>query len=178
MKLLRATLLGLACALPALSFAQWQWIDKDGRKVFSDQSPPADVPAKNILRRPGSRAAPVEASIPAAAASAASSAAPHPAKPAASALKLSGKDKELQEKRKQAADAEAAKKKALEEEIAKLKAENCARAKRSKATFDSGVRVARMNDKGEREFMDEAARAAETKRLSGVIASDCKIPGG
>src|SRR6185369_13350034 len=26
MKLLRATLLGLACALPALSFAEWQWI--------------------------------------------------------------------------------------------------------------------------------------------------------
>jgi hypothetical protein len=178
MKLLRATLLGLACALPVLSFAQWQWIDKDGRKVFSDQSPPATVPEKNILRRPGSRAAPVEAATPAAAASAASSATPLAAKPAASALKLSGKDKELQEKRKQAADAEAAKKKALEEEIAKLKAENCARAKRSKATFDSGVRVARMNDKGEREFMDEAARAAETKRLSGVIASDCKVPGG
>jgi hypothetical protein len=178
MKLLRATLLGLACALPVLSFAQWQWIDKDGRKVFSDQSPPADVPAKNILRRPGSRAAPVEAALPAAAASAASSATPQAAKPAASALKLSGKDKELQEKRKQAADAEAAKKKALEEEIARMKAENCARAKRSKATFDSGVRVARMNDKGEREFMDDAARAAETKRLAGVIASDCKAAGG
>jgi hypothetical protein len=40
------------------------------------------------------------------------------------------------------------------------------------------VRVARMNDKGEREYMDDAARAAETKRLEGIIASDCKAAGG
>jgi hypothetical protein len=173
MRLLRATLLGLACALPVLSFAQWQWIDKDGRKVFSDQSPPADVPAKNILRRPGSRAVPAEAAEPAGAASATAQA----AKPAGSAPKLSGKEKELQDKKKQAQDADAAKKKALEEEVAKMKADNCVRAKRSKATFDSGVRVSRMNDKGEREYMDDAERAAETKRLEGIIASDCK-PGG
>jgi hypothetical protein len=171
MNSLRALLFVLACALPALSLAQWQWIDKDGRKVFSDQSPPADVPEKNILRRPGSRSVPVEAAAPAAAASSASS-------NAASAPKLSGKDKELQNRKKQAEEAEAAKKKALEEEIAKRRADSCARAKRAKATYDSGVRVSTMNDKGEREFMDDAARAAETKRLAGIIASDCKAAGG
>jgi hypothetical protein len=174
MKLLRATLLVLACALPAVSFAQWQWIDKDGRKVFSDQSPPADVPAKNILRQPGQRPAlaPPPAAEPVAAAS-------QPAKPAASgALKLSGVDKQLQEKKARADAAEAEKKKAQEEELAALRADNCARAKRSKATFDSGVRVARTNDKGEREIMDDAARAAESKRLDGIIAKDCKAAGG
>lgn len=171
MKLLRASLLGLACALPALSLAQWQWIDKDGHKVFSDQSPPADVPAKNILRRPGSRSMPVEAAPAAVAASQA-------AKPAASAPKLSGKDQELQEKKKQAEAAEAQKKKAQEEEVAKARADNCARAKRSKATFDSGVRVSTTNDKGEREIMDDAARANEIKRLERIIASDCKAAGG
>jgi hypothetical protein len=175
MNLLRATLLALACALPVLSLAQWQWIDKDGRKVFSDQSPPADIPAKNILRRPGSRAAPLET---ASEASAAASGASQAAKAAPAAPKLTGKDKDLQEKKKQAESADAAKKKALEEEVSKLKADNCERAKRSKTTFDSGVRVARMNDKGEREYMDDAARAAETKRLEGIIASDCKAAGG
>ena len=55
MKLLRLTLLGLALALPAAGFAQWQWIDKDGRKVFSDRPPPADVPDKNILSQPGAK---------------------------------------------------------------------------------------------------------------------------
>ena len=171
MKLLRATLLGLACALPALSFAQWQWIDKDGRKVFSDQSPPAEVPAKNILRRPGSRGVPAQAAEQAAAASQA-------AKPVPSAPKLSGKDNELQAKKKQADAAEAEKKRAGEEEAAKVRAENCARAKRSKITIDSGVRISTSNDKGEREFMDDAARSAEAKRLDRIIATDCKGSGG
>jgi hypothetical protein len=39
------------CTVPAI--AQWQWIDGQGRKVFSDRAPPADIPAKNILRSPG-----------------------------------------------------------------------------------------------------------------------------
>ena len=167
MNLSRAILLGLVCFLPAISFAQWQWVDKDGRKVFSDQSPPVDVPEKNILRRPGARSAPV------AAVEAASQ-----AKPAPGAPTLSGKDKQLQEKKKQAEAAEAQRKKALEDEVAKMRADNCVRAKRSKVAFDSGVRISSINDKGEREYLDDAARAAETKRLQGIIASDCKPAGG
>jgi type IV secretory pathway VirB10-like protein len=170
MQLLRATLLGLACALPALSLAQWQWIDKDGHKVFSDRSPPADIPANNILRRPGSRGVPAQPAEQGAAASQSAAAAP-------SVPKLSGKDKDLQEKKRQAEAAEAEKRKAGEEEVAKARAENCERAKRSKATFDSGVRVNTTNAKGEREYMDDAARAAESKRLEGIIATDCKGAG-
>jgi hypothetical protein len=169
MKLLRAALLGLAIGLPAVSFAQWQWIDKDGRKVFSDQSPPAEIPAKNILRRPGSRSAPAETE-PVAAVQAAS--------PSASLPRLSGKDKDLEEKKKQAAAAEADKKKVQEEEAARLRADNCARAKRSKTAFDSGMRISVTNDKGERDFMSDTARAAESKRLESIIASDCKPAGG
>jgi hypothetical protein len=87
---------------------------------------------------------------------------------------LSGVDKDLQEKKKQAEDAEAAKKKVEEEKVLKARVENCARAKQAKATFDSGVRVARQNDKGEREVMDDAARATETKRIQSIIDSDCR----
>jgi hypothetical protein len=166
MLLLRVTLLTLACTLPALSLAQWQWIDKDGRKVFSDQSPPADVPAKNIIKQPGVRSPSPE---PVAAAE------PQPAKPAAP--KLSGKDQALEQKKKQAEAAEADKKKADEEQIAKARADNCERSKRAKAGYDSGVRIARVNAKGEREYVDDATRAAETKRLEGIIATDCKPAG-
>jgi len=165
MNLLRATFLGVALALPAASFAQWQWIDKDGHKVFSDQSPPADIPAKNILKQPGPRGrsvAPAEPAAPAAA----------PAAP-----KLSGKEKELEDKKKQADAAEAEKKKEQEEQVAKERAENCARVKNAKAAFDSGVRISRTNEKGEREYLDDNQRAAEAKRLDGVIARDCKSPG-
>ena len=91
----------------------------------------------------------------------------------ASAAKASGLDKELEAKKKLAADAEAAKRKAAEAEVTKAKIENCARAKQAKTTFDSGVRVGRTNAAGEREIMDEAARAAEIKRINAILARDC-----
>src|SRR5688500_11818225 len=98
MKLLRAAVIALSCTVPAIAVAQWQWIDKDGRKVFSDRSPPSDIPAKNILRHPGPKgAAPAAAEVPVADASAA---APSP-KPTGSAPVLSGKDKALEAKKKQ-----------------------------------------------------------------------------
>jgi hypothetical protein len=163
-------LVGAACLISMAASAQWQWTDKDGRKVFSDRAPPADILDKNILKRPAGRgAAAVRADAPASAAAAASA-----PKDAASALKLSGVDKELAEKKKKAEEAEAAKRKAAEEVVLKLKVENCARAKQSKMNFTSGMRIARANEKGEREFLDEAARASEVKRIQSIIDSDCQ----
>jgi hypothetical protein len=169
MKMLRSVVfLSLACSMPMLAAAQWQWVEKDGRKVFSDQPPPLDIPPARILKQPGARAAPVNpaAEAPPAAVAAA---------PAASAPKISGKDKELEERKKQAEAAEAAKAQEEKERQAKLRAENCTRAKQAKAGFDSGVRIARTNAKGEREIMDEGARAAEVKRLEGILSTDCKV---
>ena len=71
-------------------------------------------------------------------------------------------------------EAEAVKRKEEEEKITKAKVENCARAKQAKASLGSGVRIARTNDKGEREIMDDAARAAEMTRIQTIIESDCK----
>jgi hypothetical protein len=164
MRSLRITLLAVACVAMPLAHAQWQWIDKDGRKVFSDQAPPPGTPNDKILKRPGNRPPELEAAT--------ASAAPAPAA-AASLPRVSGKDKDLEEKKKQAAAAEADKKRTQEEEQAKLKADNCTRAKQAKATLDSGVRLTVTNDKGEREIMDDNARAAEGKRLDGVITRNC-----
>ncbi|ABE44358.1 DUF4124 domain-containing protein [Polaromonas sp. JS666] len=173
-KTLILALAGASFAVTA--FAQWQWIDKDGRKVFSDRSPPADIKEKDILKRPGGTriaatvapAATAEAAVSPAAAASASAAGK------AGAPKLSGKDAQLEARKKQAEDEVAAKKKADEEKVAKAKAENCDRAKRGLLTFESGVRVSTTNSKGEREFMDDNARAAETKRLRDITAADCK----
>lgn len=173
---LRRLAAGLALFGAVAAQAQWQWIDKDGRKVFSDRPPTSDVLEKNILKRPGGQRAAAVAAAPDAAAGtpqgAASSAAGGSAAPG-NVPKLSSVDKELEEKKKKTADAEAAKRKADEERVAKAKADNCARARQAKATIDSGVRIARTNDKGEREVMEDAARAAEAKRVQGVITSDC-----
>jgi hypothetical protein len=154
----------LALAVASLSisaWAQWQWIDKDGRKVFSDRPPPADIHEKNILKRSGPDSRPAVA----------------PAAPAAiaSTPKLPGKDPQLEARKKQAEEVEAARKKAEEEQTAKTRADNCERTKRGLASFESGVRIAVTNAQGEREIMDDAARAAEKKRLQGIASSECKL---
>ncbi len=169
----------LVVALTGLSFsasAQWQWIDKDGHKVFSDRAPPTDILDKNILKRPGNYKPPVAPAGDAAVGTEGAASAPQAAAPVVpvSGPKTGGLDKELEAKKKQALEAEAAKKKAAEEQVTKAKVENCARAKQAKITFDSGVRVSRTNAAGEREVMDEAARTEEMKRIQGMITRDCK----
>jgi ubiquitin len=165
MKSIHAFALAAGLCLSLSAAAQWQWVDSAGNKVFSDRPPPPDIPDKNVLRRPsGSR--PVASVPPAAAASAA-------VKPGEAVPKVAGKDKELEEKRKQAEDAEASKKAAEQEKVAKAKAENCVRARQGKANYDSGVRIARTNAQGEREIIDDTTRAAETQRLQQIINTDC-----
>jgi hypothetical protein len=166
-----------ACLISMAASAQWQWTDKDGRKVYSDRAPPADILEKNILKRPGGRGAPsgtTDAPASGALTAVGSATAASAPQGAASAPRLSGVDKELAEKKKKAEDAEVAKRKEEEDRNLKAKVENCARAKQAKTSFDSGIRIARTNDKGEREVMDDAVRAAEVKRIQSIIDSDCK----
>jgi len=168
MKVARLALLALVCSLPFAASAQWQWLDKDGHKVYSDQAPPGDIPANRVLRAPAGRALPAPSAAEAPVATAAPAVAVVPALP-----RPSGKDPVLEEKRKQALAAEAAKKKAEDEKYAAARADNCQRARASKANFDTGQRIARVNDKGEREYLDDNQRAVEVKRLQEVIARDC-----
>lgn len=148
--------------------AQWQWIDKDGRKVFSDRAPPAEIQDKDILKRPVVRAV---TSVPAADTPETGAATPGAA---ASAPKGSDVDKELEAKKKQAVEQEMAKRRADEERMAKARIEACARAKQTKATLDSGQRISQFNKAGEPEIMNEATRAAEVKRVQGIIESTCR----
>lgn len=157
-----------SCVLCGTAMAQWIWTDGSGNKVFSDTAPPPGVPDKNILKKPGGRMEPqraVEAPV----------AGPQPSTPAMP--KVTGKDDQLEAKKKQAEkdaeEAAKAKRKAEEERYAKARADNCERAKRSKATIDSGMRLATTNAKGEREFLDDNARAQESKRVDEIIRSDC-----
>ncbi|MEN9631074.1 MAG: hypothetical protein RJA10_4302 [Pseudomonadota bacterium] len=165
---LRARLAGLLVAAVSLTLAmpamaQWKWRDASGRVTASDLPPPRDIPEKDVLQRP-STAQRAPAPAPAAA-----SAAPAVASTAAQPV-----DKDL-EARKRAADAQQkAKQKAEEQRIASLRAENCGRARNHLATLESGQRMARINAKGEREVIDDATRADETRRAREVIASDCR----
>lgn len=170
MKKHHTLLLALVCALPSLAWAQWQWVDKDGRKVFSDRAPPHDVPEKNILKQPGYHGKPLSSPTPAAEAPATASA----PTAAASAPRATAKDKELEERKARTEAAEAAKQKAEEDKIAKQRADNCTRARSAKATFESGTPIRQTNAQGERVFMDDAARTAELRRIQDIINADCK----
>ncbi|MGO4395432.1 DUF4124 domain-containing protein [Variovorax sp. M-6] len=175
MKFAQLLLAGSVFLLPLGAHAQWQWLDKDNKKVFSDQAPPPEVPEKNILRRPGPPPKRLSFSAPPAATDVAAAPAADPQPPApASSAKGAGVDKELEEKARKAEEAEKAKQAAEAQKLAQARAENCNRARQGKATMDSGIRVARVNAQGEREIMDDDARAKEQQRLQSIIAADCK----
>lgn len=163
------TFIALCLALATVgASAQWGYTDKDGRRIFSDQAPPLDIPEKSIFRRPGAAAKPDFSAPPASAPATPASAS------ASSALKPSGKDAALEKKKKDADAAEALKKKAEEQKNAESRALSCERAKRAKATFDSGIRVSSTDAKGERVILGDAERASEVKRVNDIIAQDCK----
>jgi hypothetical protein len=159
-----AAVLGTTLALPAA--AQWKWRDATGRTQYSDTPPPPGVAEKDILQRPGSssaaRMAVPAASVPASAASGALVPAPKVV------------DAELEAKRKKTEQEAADKKKAEDAKAAAAKAENCSRAKAQMRTIDSGVRLSRTNEKGEREYLDDKARAQEADRAREVMTSECK----
>jgi Domain of unknown function (DUF4124) len=164
----------------ASAMAQYMWLDASGRKVFSDQPPPANIPAKRILQQPGKAAASMPAvdtdEKPNADAQTDGSKTSAKSKTTAKTDNSeASKDKDLEAAKKKIDDEAAAKKKEEQDVRDKAKADNCVRAKQAKVTFDSGARLAHINSKGERSIMDDATRIVETKRIEGIIAADCKV---
>jgi len=163
----RTGLLALALALAAgAASAQsiWKWRDKEGRVQVSDRPPPMDVPEKDILQRPHGARAPAPAASEVA--------------PAAAASPASGVDPALEARKKKAlADQAAAEKAQKDAEKAKrdqAKLENCQRARNQLAALESGQRIGRMNDKGEREILDDSGRAAEIARTRQIADANCQ----
>jgi type IV secretory pathway VirB10-like protein len=156
----------LALCVAGSAFAQWKWRDASGRIQYSDLPPPPGVADKDILQRP---AAPARVVAPAPAAASAPPLTPATGKPVETELDAKRKKAEQEEAAKNAA-----KKKADDEKIAAAKADNCNRARSQLRALDDGIRMARVNAQGEREVLDDAQRAAETKRTRDIIASDCK----
>lgn len=158
------TALTCACALTLLALpasAQWKWKDASGRITVSDLPPPRDVPPQNILQRPEPAAVRAPAAAPAASAASVPAAAPRV-------------DRDLQARKDATEREQAAKEKAEAAKLAEQRAENCRNARAHLAALDSGQRIARYNDKGEREILDDRQRAAETRRARDVIAAECR----
>lgn len=154
-----------ACSLASTSaLAQWQWLDAQGRKVYSDLPPSNQVPADRILQRPGNVRPPVTAA---------------PSAPAAPAQQADGRgvDRDLQA-RKAAEEAEQARREQAQaheqdKRQALLRQDNCARARTALTALADGQLVAHTNALGERVYMDDRMRAQERQRAQGMVASDC-----
>ena len=162
-------LIAVACLamLTGPADAQWRWRDKTGQVNASDRPPPSDIADKDIISRPtptDARRAVAGAPVPASAAAAASV-------PLAPPTAL---EREVQARKKAAEQEQAAKAKGDEERVAGQRAENCRSARGHLAALESGQRIARTNDKGEREVLDDKGRADESRRAREVIASDCR----
>ena len=163
---LRLVALALCVLTSAPALAVWKWRDGHGVIQFTDRPPPATVAEKDILQRPaGARVAPQPQAV----------AAEGPASAASAALApmVKASDPALEAKLREQEKSADAKKKALHEQAAKQRAENCTRAKGYEKTLSDGFRIARTNDKGEREIMDDAARAKEMTRTREVIGREC-----
>lgn len=172
---LLAAVLGLTLAVPA--HAQWKWRDQKGQTQYSDLPPPPGVAEQDILGRPNHGRGRTTAAAPAAV-PASGSAGAHATAAAASGIALAGPakavDPDLEARRKKAEAEQAARSKAEEAKLASARADNCVRARSQLQSLDSGVRIMRTNERGEREFLDDKQRADESRRTREVIASDCK----
>ena len=161
----RLCLLALSALLTGPALAQYQWKDSQGQWHVSDLPPPRDVPDKDIVKRPA-RSATLAAARPAAAT------ASTPAAPSRAASAPA--DPELQARRQRAEAELRARSAADEARLAAQRAENCQRARDQLALLGGGQRMVRLNAQGERETIDDAARAAEADVARRVVASDCR----
>ena len=162
-RLLPAALLQAVCLLVLPAQAQWKWRAKDGSITVSDRPPSKDIADKDILGRPNAAR---RAALPA---SAAASAPVVVADGGKTAL-----EREVEARRRIAEQEQSAKAKTEEARLATQRGENCQRARSQQAALEGGQRIARLNDKGEREVLDDKGRAEELRQAREVIASECR----
>jgi hypothetical protein len=151
----------LLAAMPAA--AQWKWKDARGQVVISDVPPPRDIPERDVLqkpelvsRRPANQPTPVASA------------------PVPETVAKAKVEPELEARKKKAEQEQVDKAKAEEEKVAVQRAENCKRARAHMSSLDSGIRLSRTNEKGEREILDDKQRADEVNRTRQIISSDCR----
>ena len=144
------TLLLVATCTSATAAALYKWTDAQGRIVYSDQPPAANVKTEQLR-------------------------APPPAANPNAAKEFAQRDAEY---RKRQADAAEAAAKAEKERVDSGRlAEVCAQARgQLKQLNESQLAIIRYNEKGEREVLDDDARGKERAKVNAFIR-DNKCPG-
>jgi Domain of unknown function (DUF4124) len=164
---------GLSFMVAPAGAETYKWTDADGKVIYSDQPPPANVknPTTVTPRKKTSKSAPIPPD--AAGQGDAKVEGKSTAKPAPAAAKTAQElDAEFKQRQVEAAEKEAAQKKAARD--AEDKNKNCEQAKANVALYKEGGRIARANAKGETEYLDDAQIAQELGRAQRLQDSWCK----
>lgn len=137
----------LACAVPAQA-ELYKWTDGEGRVHYSDQPPTVNAQTVKHVTAGQSEAT------------------------AQATQSLNARDQDFQKRRKEAEDARAkAKNEAAQ---ARVKRENCARARNNLGTLHNTPRVYTTNAAGQRIYMDDAARADALANSQKAVSDFCE----
>jgi hypothetical protein len=158
-RLLRHALLAAALLAAAPAAAQlYKWTDANGRVQYSDRPPPGrkaeTVSSSNVSTVTGN---------PAPAGQAGAVAEPKSA---------ADRDQDFRKRRAEQEEAQKKQQKLAEEQ--RLKQADCQQAQRQLAGLQSGQRMATVDEKGERRFLEDAEIQQAIQRTQGDIARLCK----
>jgi len=150
--LFRIALLALVCIAAPAQAQLYKWTDANGRVQYSDRKP-ADgkeaKPVRNTVSSVGSQSG-----------------------GASGSKSLAEQNKEFDKRRQELAEGQQKQQQTAAEQ--KRNAENCEAARRNLAALQSGQRIARYDLKGEKSYMDDSQRAAETERSRQQVEQSCK----
>ena len=167
--LLSAAFAVIFTALPAEAQI-YKWTDANGKTVVSDKPPPGQLPHQRTevkTQNPPPAQLPQQDTEEKAKNDS-------PSEPNATPKEKSWTDRDLEFRQRQMERAEKEEKAKKEAAEAASKKENCDKARRRLQTFESGQRVAMLNDKGERYFVEDEQRAQDIKKTRSFIDTECK----
>ena len=166
--------LAVCITLPSLGYAElYKWKDKNGQMQYTDTPPPSNIKLEKIsgkrhvnptgneplstvenpqlapVTAPAPNMPPANAQAPAVS-----------AEDAAAKIRQENAEREKQNKQEKEAQA-------------KIRAENCKAAKANLQSYSQGGRVYKMNDKGEREYLDDAGLKSGADKARSEVAQYC-----
>lgn len=163
----------LLLALPFLANAEiYKWKDKNGVMRYTDTQPPSNVKLETI---DGKRVNKISTQLPLAPVVNTDVAATgkREIKTKESAEKADNAEEAAAKLRQKNAELEKTNKKDKEAQV-KLNEENCKAAKSNLASYNQGGRIYKMNEKGEREYLDDAGLKAGADKAQKDAAQYCK----
>ncbi|HYF60454.1 MAG TPA: DUF4124 domain-containing protein [Burkholderiaceae bacterium] len=167
--LLPLLMLALAAA-PDASAQVHQWRDANGRMVYSDMPPPASVRPSAVIRSPA-RPTPADGAGGSGATASAEPALRAASAPASEAPSAADREMEFRKRRLERAEAE--RKAAEAGRLAERRTQACEAARSELRALESGMRLMRVNERGEREFVDDATRDRRLEAARAGVSEHC-----